>query len=179
MGRWDRRHLWRLTQFLHKNWRALSDDDDVGNKLPVLSLWRVRLLILLNICRAVLCSKVKASRFPLPLLYHLVTKFFYKLPTFSSAWANVRPENKSPSAFAEMTSFANYKRKLEERHKSSVFLFRVMLGGSCVFSTGQPFMKKCLLQFEQAECRAVAGQSSCKSLLWKCKGISWLQARIR
>lgn len=93
MGRWDRRHLWRLTQFLHKNWRALSDEE-VGNKLAVLSLWWVKLLILLVFCWAVLCSKVKAGRFPLPPLYHLVTKFSYKLPTLS-AWANVRPENKS------------------------------------------------------------------------------------
>lgn len=54
-----------------------------------------------------------------------------------------------------------------------------MLGGGCVFSTEQPFMKKRFLQFEQAEHRAVAGHSSCESSVWKYKGISWLQAGIR
>lgn len=59
-----------------------------------------------------------------------------------------------------MASFANKKasRKKVINHES---LFRVMLSGSCMFSTGQPFMKKRLLQFEQAEHRAVAGQSLC------------------
>lgn len=108
MGRWDRRHLWRLTQFLCKNWSALSDD---GNKLPALSLWLVRLLILLVIFRAVVCSKVRASSFLLPLLYQ-VAKFFYKLPTFLSAWANIRKQVCSlPSAFVEMASFANKKAR--------------------------------------------------------------------
>lgn len=47
-----------------------------------------------------------------------------------------------------------------------------MPSGSCMFSTEQTFMKKRLLQFEQAEHRAVAGQSLCESLVWTYKGIS-------
>lgn len=56
-----------------------------------------------------------------------------------------------------------------------------MLGGGCVFSTEQPFMKtfmKHLLQFEQSECRAVAGQSSYESSVWKYTGITCLWTRI-
>lgn len=69
-----------------------------------------------------------------------------------------------------MASFANKKasRKKVINHES---LFRVMLSGSCMFSTEQPFMKKRLLQFEQAEHRAVAGQSLCESLCGHTKGL--------
>lgn len=56
----------------------------------------------------------------------------------------------------------------------------VSLSLLCGANTEQPFMKtftKHLLQFEQAERGAVAGQSSYESSVWKYTGISCLQTR--
>lgn len=98
MGRWDR-HLWRLTQFQHRNWRALSAAD-VGSQLPVLFLWFIL---------PVMSDKAKSNRF----LFH---SYIISLSNCLQATSLLVSLGKCqpwkqmlspPSTFGEMDSYLN------------------------------------------------------------------------